>query len=96
VLRRSEVGLRLRNVVVRVRGKKQSCQGANGRDYCTGVRVAQGAICSRPPPPLPGRQGKARQLNCNPGPPAKDDLPELAPEDCGHAPGEHSQLHVES
>jgi hypothetical protein len=42
------------------------------------------------------RQGKARQLNCNPGPPAKDDLPELAPEDCGHAPGEHSQLHVES
>lgn len=32
VLRRSEVGLCMRSVVVRVRGKKQSCQGANGRD----------------------------------------------------------------
>lgn len=93
VLRRSEVGLRMRNVVVRVRGKKQSCQGANGRDHGTGC---SGGDLFAATTSTTGKAREGKAIATTLVRPAKDDLPELAPEDCGHAPDGHSQLHAET
>lgn len=92
MLRRSEVGLRTRNVVVRVRGKKQSCQGPNGRDYGTGCSGGD-LFAATTSTTGKAREGKAIATPVRPG---KDELPELTPEDCGHAPDGPSQLLAET